>query len=104
MKTKLVQAFVEAGKDVNGKAIKTLVGERTIQVPENVEEALSVYGSEMDILEYAAASYVIEVQTQLRTGSSEKSTKRAMVNKLFARAEAGDEKAIALLRGAGIEV
>ena len=75
-----VTAFTGTGAE------KVLVGEREINVPQTVDEALTVYGSLSNLLEFALRSVVIDVQRQIRSGTATSSKKQ--LNSIIERANA----------------
>ena len=87
METVTVKAFTGEGDE------KVLVGEREISVAQNVDEAIKVYGSMANLLDFALRSYVIEVQRQIRSKTSMSTKKK--VNQIVERAkelkEEGDD-------------
>lgn len=94
MKTFLVTAYNGIGKD------KTFAGQREIQEPENVQEALQVYGTEADLLEYAFSSYKIEIQRQIRAGTTvsvkqQLAEQNANMSKMIAFAQANPDSDVA---------
>jgi hypothetical protein len=58
-----IKAFNGTGKD------KVLAGERAVDMPETTEEAVKLFGEE-DALDYITSSYTIEVQRQIRAGTT----------------------------------
>lgn len=64
MKKLEVVAYNGTGKE------KVLAGKRVVDFPENLEEAKVKWPDEEEILEYIKASYVIEIQRQIRSGTT----------------------------------
>lgn len=99
MKTQLVQAFSTEGKD------KIHIGDKEIDVPENVSEAIEVWG-ETTFLKLAMKSHVIDVQRAIRGGGN--TGQKQKVNDLMtaARKQAaeGDETLLNNLISAGFKL
>lgn len=96
MKKFLVKAFNGIGKD------KVFAGEREIDQPENLAEAVQAEdGKEDEVLALYWAAKVIEVQRQLRakTGESAKSQLNAILS-----VAKGDPKVAELLKAANIKL
>lgn len=79
---------------------KTLAGIKTVDMPENCEEAVKLWGLEKT-MEHIKASYVIEVQRQIRAGTTVSA--KSQLNMLIATA-ATDPKVAELLKQAGIKL
>lgn len=93
MKTRTVTAYNGTGEN------KVLAGSRDINEPETLDEAEKEFGEE-DALEYLMSARVIEVQRQIRAGTTD--SDRAKMKKLKAAAAANPEFA-AILKEQGIE-
>lgn len=63
MKKVTIQAYNGIGKD------KKLAGEREVDMPETCQEAVKLFGEE-DTMGYIQSSYTIEVQRQIRSGTT----------------------------------
>ena len=66
MKTVVIKAYDGKGEN------KQLAGEREVQKPESLAEAVKLHGNEEYVLKRYWNSEVIFVQNQLRTGSASK--------------------------------
>ena len=83
---------IKASNRVNGKNV--LAGQREEIKPDNIMEALEVYGSEAVLLEKAWQSHVIDVQASIRNGGDSKTAK---VKRLLAKIEAEPDGELAQL-------
>jgi len=83
---------IRARNRMNGKNV--VAGDRDKNKPENLEEALEVYGSEAVLLEKAWRSHVIDVQASIRKGGGSKTAK---VKRLLAKIEAEPDGELAQL-------
>jgi hypothetical protein len=96
MKKFLVKAYNVVGKE------KTLAGEREIDQPENLAEAVIVEeGKEDEVLAHYWAAKVIDVQRQLRAKTGEGA--KAQLSAILAVAKS-DPKVAELLKAANIKL
>lgn len=101
-----MKKFVVKAYNGIGKA-KVFVGEREIDQPENLAEALQCEGGKEDeVLGHYWSSKVIDVQRQIRakTGESAKSQLSAILSQAKANLDAGDSKLAEMLKAANIKL
>jgi hypothetical protein len=79
---------------------KTFAGEKTVDFPDNCEEAVKLWGLEK-VMEHIKSSYVIEVQRQIRAGTTVSA--KTQLNMLIAKAKT-DPKIAELLKAADIKI
>lgn len=85
MKTVTIKAYNGKGED------KVLAGEREVQKPDTIPEALTLHGNEYVLKRYWA-DHVIVVQNQIRTGAQPKAEqfKQALIEEATKDKAAGD--------------
>jgi len=86
MKNVVIKAFNGTGKD------KVLAGERTVDMPETTEEAVKLFGEE-DALDYITSSYTIEIQRQIRAGTTMSARQQLRALEAFVKANPESEVA-----------
>jgi hypothetical protein len=86
MKSVAIKAFNGTGKD------KVLAGERTVDMPETTEEAVKLFGEE-DTLDYITSSYTIEIQRQIRAGTTMSARQQLRALEAFVKANPESEVA-----------
>ena len=86
MKSVVIKAFNGTGKD------KVLAGERTVDMPETTEEAVKLFGEE-DTLDYITSSYTIEIQRQIRAGTTMSARQQLRALEAFVKANPESEVA-----------
>ena len=79
MKKVVIEAFNGIGKE------KKLAGKREVDMPETPEEAVKLFGVE-DTMDYIRASYTIEIQRQIRAGTTMSAKAQLAAIQAFARA------------------
>ena len=96
MKITEITAYNGIGKD------KVFAGKRDEKQPETVDEARQLWGDD-DLLEYAWSSRVIEVQRQIRTGTTMSAKAQLAALEAYARQNPESEvaKTLALLKEKG---
>lgn len=93
MKKVVIEAFNGIGKE------KKLAGKREVDMPETPDEALKLFGME-DTMDYIRASYTIEIQRQIRAGTTMTAKAQLAAIQAFARAnpESDVAKTLAALK------
>jgi hypothetical protein len=93
MKKQVVEAYNGIGKE------KKLAGQREVDMPETIDEATKLWGEE-DFLDYAKSSYVIEIQRQIRAGTTMTAKQQLAAIQAYARAnpESDVAKTLAALK------
>jgi hypothetical protein len=86
MKSVVIKAFNGTGKD------KVLAGDRTVDMPETTEEAVKLFGEE-DTLDYITSSYTIEIQRQIRAGTTMSARQQLRALEAFVKANPESEVA-----------
>jgi len=86
MKSVVIKAFNGTGKD------KVLAGERPVDMPETTEEAVKLFGEE-DTLDYITSSYTIEIQRQIRAGTTMSARQQLRALEAFVKANPESEVA-----------
>lgn len=90
MKKQTIEAYNGTGKD------KKLAGSREVDMPETTEEAVKLFGA-AETMDYIKASYVIEVQRQIRAGTTISAKKQLEAIQAAARANPDIAKTLAAL-------
>ena len=86
MKSVVIKAFNGTGKD------KVLAGDRTVDMPETTEVAVKLFGEE-DTLDYITSSYTIEIQRQIRAGTTMSARQQLRALEAFVKANPESEVA-----------
>lgn len=86
MKKITIEAYNGTGKD------KTLAGKREVDMPETTAEAVKLFGEE-ETLAHITSSYVIDVQRQIRAGTTVSA--KSQLNQLMAYAAAHPDSDVA---------
>lgn len=84
MKKVVIKAFNGTGKE------KVLAGEREVDMPENVDEAKELFGED-DALDYITSSYTIEVQRQIRAGTTMSARQQLRALEAYVKANPNSE-------------
>jgi hypothetical protein len=79
MKKVVIEAFNGIGKE------KKLAGKREVDMPETPEEAVKLFGVE-DTMDYIRASFTIEIQRQIRAGTTMSAKAQLAAIQAYARA------------------